>query len=81
MGPPWIGQVGRGKSSVGEFVSSNSQTQPRGSRLSPFYLFLLLEDTGEKLQRYKDQAVSPGFLLEPSLRSLCIGSPNALSGR
>lgn len=40
MGPPWIGQVGRGKSSMGEFVSSNSQTQPRGPRLFPFCLFI-----------------------------------------
>lgn len=40
MGPPWIGQVGREKSSTGEFVSSNSQTQPRGSRLSPFCLLI-----------------------------------------
>lgn len=73
MGPLWIGHVGRGKSSVGEFVSSNNQTQPRGPRLSPFYLFIYfcylktLGRSSKDIQiKQSPQAPSLGQVSDPS---------------
>lgn len=74
MGPPWIGQVGREKSSMGELVLSVKHSPGDSGSLHFVYLFLLLEDTGEKLQRYTDQ--SP---LAPSLGQ--VSDPSALAAQ
>lgn len=84
MGSLWVSQVGR-ESPKRVRVNFKYSPEYPGSLLSfspniamDFFFFLLLQDTGKKLQRYTNQAVSPSSLLRPGLRSLYTGSPGAL---